>query len=84
MGQNIEKYKPSNGTEGEIFMDKFCRQCEHDDAYNSRGQGERLCNIIALTLSYNVDDPEYPEEWIYENGKPTCTKFSQYPKTKGE
>lgn len=62
-------YRPSNSTEGELFMSKFCYRCCHD--WNE-------CEILTNSLCYNIDEPEYPVEWIYdENGKPTCTKFKK-------
>ena len=63
------KYRPSNGTEGMIFMDKFCDQCVYDLSEN--------CDILADTFCYDVDDPEYPEEWICDEDlqNPRCTKF---------
>jgi len=64
-------YRPSNGTEGEIFMAEFCYQCEHDD-------GESLfCDLIARSMGYDVNDSEYPQEWQYadDGNTPVCTKF---------
>ena len=65
----MRKYIPSNGTEGEIFMDKFCDRCFYDHNEN--------CEIIVGTMVYDLEDNEYPEEWTYdENDQPICTKFS--------
>ena len=62
-------YQPSNGTEGEIFMERFCNRCHHES-------GDRECKLIALTMAFKTDDPEYPTEWCYDDdGNPTCTKF---------
>lgn len=37
-----------------------------------------LCQILADTMAYNVDDPEYPSEWQYgKDGHPVCTAFVQ-------
>jgi len=69
----IEKYRPSNGTEGMIFLDKFCDHCMHDDPDN-----EIYCEIIEKTMMFDVDDKGYPTEWRYgEDGQPICTKFKQ-------
>ena len=71
-----ERYQPSNGTEGEYFMARFCDHCERDRAFRETGGAEPGCIIAALTLIYDVDDPEYPREWVYDkNGEPTCTAF---------
>lgn len=61
------KYQPSNGTVGMSFMADFCDQCA------IRG----MCRILPKTMAYQVDDPEYPEQWTYdEEGYPTCTSFT--------
>lgn len=63
-------YRPSNGTEGMIFMEKFCDKCKK----NNTGDG---CKILADSLCFEVNEPEYPKEWVYdENNKPTCTSFT--------
>jgi len=65
------KYRPSNGSEGMDFMTRFCDQCVYED-----WEGDKECPIIGATMIYDVDDPEYPEEWTYDQaGDPICTKF---------
>lgn len=70
-----EKYLPSNGTEGEIFFDGWCRQCARD---RSMRDGEpfddcddnELCDIIARAFRGEVD------EWVYgPDDEPMCTAF---------
>jgi len=68
----IKKYRPSNGTEGEIFMTSFCDQCIHDNGET------KLCHIIGRTMALDIDDPGYPCEWQYgDDGQPKCTKFKK-------
>lgn len=62
------KYRPSNGTEGMMFMEKFCDRC----VYN-----ESVCDIQLDTMIFEVDDSAYPEEWIIKDDKPCCTKFKE-------
>ena len=50
-----EPYRPSNGTEGDIFRADWCEKCTKDV------DGD--CRIIALSMAYDVDEPEYPKEW---------------------
>jgi len=65
-----EKYRPANGTEGEIFIDRQCSQCQKNM------DGTKLCDIIADTMLFNVDEDEYPSEWVYgADGQPCCTAF---------
>jgi hypothetical protein len=76
-----QKYRPSNGTEGECFFDAWCRNCARDrsmregDEIDECDDNER-CDIIANTMIYKVDDSEYPTEWQYgKDGQPCCTAF---------
>ena len=66
------KYRPSNGTEGEMFMERWCYRCTKDDQQNV------FCPIIAKTMAFDVDNPEYPSEWQYNpQGQPICTAFEE-------
>lgn len=76
-----QKYQPSNGTEGECFFDNWCRQCARD---RSMREGDNVddcddnevCKIIADTMAYSPEDPEYPPQWQYgKDGQPCCTAF---------
>lgn len=59
-----EKFRPSNGTVGEAFMDDWCGTCA----------GYRNCTIRQKAMLYQIDEPEYPDEWIYdEDGEACCT-----------
>ena len=69
-----KKYRPSNGTEGVMFMSRFCYLCAKDAAFRD-GTGDS-CPIAAATFSYGVNDEKYPSEWQYgADGQPTCTAF---------
>jgi hypothetical protein len=58
-----KKWRPSNGSEGDWFMAQFCDLCRKDDP-----EKEILCEIIYKSMAYEVDDPEYPKEWVeYDN-----------------
>lgn len=63
-----EKWRPSNGTEGEIFTNSWCGQCKR----NMPG----LCSILAATMVYDEASEHYPSEWQYgDDGQPKCTAF---------
>ncbi|MFP3869036.1 MAG: hypothetical protein ACLFUU_12925 [Desulfobacteraceae bacterium] len=63
-------YRPSNSTEGELFREEFCYQCQEDD------YPFKFCPILSATLICLPGDPDYPEEWIYDlKGIPICTAF---------
>jgi len=67
-----EKYRPSNGTEGEIFKESYCYRCIEDDGE------DKLCEILTNTMFYDTKDEEYPEEWQYgTDGQPICTAFRE-------
>jgi hypothetical protein len=76
-----EKYQPSNGTEGAIFIDSWCVDCARDKAMREGADFDdcddnELCEILAASFLYKVDDPRYPSEWQYDKqGQPCCTAF---------
>lgn len=62
------KWRPSNGTEGEIFRESWCEKCKKD--------ANEDCPILAATLAFSVEDEKYPMEWQYgEDGQPKCSAF---------
>lgn len=62
-----ELYRPSNGTEGIAFWDRFCRVCRK----NSR------CSVFDKALFHDIDPKiKYPKCLTYDDAdKPTCTRF---------
>ena len=62
-----KKYRPSNGTEGMMFMEHFCERCSK----------EPDCEIIGKTMVYDETDEEYPGEWTFDHGQPCCTAFEE-------
>ncbi|MCL2076055.1 MAG: hypothetical protein FWH15_06405 [Betaproteobacteria bacterium] len=68
----IEKYRPSNGTEGDNFMEHWCFRCQRD-----KPEDEEYCPILGKTFALSADDPEYPVEWRFDQfGIPCCTAFA--------
>jgi len=73
-------YRPSNGTEGVYFMADFCDKCANDTE-------ESPCSIIGASMAFDVDDPQYPKEWIQDEAgpgefpikNPRCTNFKVKP-----
>lgn len=73
-------YRPSNGTEGMIFEDRFCDRCTRDAKYRRTQNGEDGCKILVLVGCHEVDDPKYPKEWVVNLHDPIgttarCTAF---------
>lgn len=69
-----QPYRPSNGTEGEIFYDNWCVRCH-------REAGASKCRIYGRSMMYNIGDKGYPKEWIRDvgpwPGNPRCTAFEE-------
>ena len=78
-------YRPSNGTEGEIFSATFCDRCRQPSevAYRELGDdapsnpdGTIGCPILAASMAFVQDEPEYPKEWIWDDRMHSkCTAF---------
>ena len=64
----MRAYRPSNGSEGIVFEGEFCEKCEH----------EMKCGIYLDVMRLDVDDPNYPKEWVQddEGGNEKCTAFT--------
>lgn len=72
-GKPGEKYRPSNGTEGECFMEHHCYHCIHDNGK------DKICDILTRSMCCDKTDKEYPEEWTYEeSGRATCTSWKKW------
>lgn len=75
-------YRPSNGSEGEGFLEAYCFHCERDRAFrdtNYEGDGALGCQILAATYRYDVNHPDYPKEWIEDERGSRCTAFTTDP-----
>lgn len=70
-----EKYRPSNGTEGDWFASKFCGKCERERRWRERE--EDPCSILVNSYALAIDHPDYPKEWIEDESGPRCTAFRE-------
>ena len=74
-------YRPSNGTEGMIFDDRWCSNCQRDAAYRADENRADPCEILSRSFGHNISDEGYPVEWIEDDVKypepsnPRCTAF---------
>ena len=64
--KSLPLYRPSNGTEGDIFFESWCFRCAKGDD----------CEIPMRTMIHDTNEPEYPREWVRDGEKPRCTAFS--------
>ena len=65
----MKKYRPSNGTEGQVFYDYWCARCQKDINED--------CPIFAASMAYDIDDERYPKEWVEVEDGPKCTAFER-------
>lgn len=72
-----EPYRPSNGTEGEAFMARWCYVCADLEGYE--------CPILAATMAApSAYDPEFPDEWRQDGpAGPRCTAYRENPDDPG-
>jgi hypothetical protein len=64
------KYKPSSGIDGDLFIGIYCDNCVNDDPAN-----DLYCEILVEATFYGIENKNYPDALVYENGKPKCMKF---------
>lgn len=74
MADATKPYRPSNGTEGEIFQSAWCQKCSRDNYDPDTGEGG--CYILIFSMAYGIDHPDYPKEWVQDEAGPRCTAFS--------
>jgi hypothetical protein len=76
---NQRKYRPSNGSEGCWFIEKYCYNCIHGKYEHTGNTEDKPCEISTLSFMLDIDDKDYPEEWQYDDqGKPCCTAFRKW------
>ena len=66
MSDESRKYRPSNGSEGCWFAEKYCEHCIHEKFTHTQQHGDMQCDILNRALLFDIKDPEYPEEWTYD------------------
>lgn len=64
---NAHLYRPSNGSEGMWFDDRWCSRCIRDQEWRETDKDGLGCPILTATFIYNVDEPEYPKEWVIDD-----------------
>lgn len=56
-------YRPSNGTEGDVFMSHWCFRCIKESG----------CTILMGAMA-----GKNPKQWVREDDGPKCTSFSDH------
>lgn len=76
-----QPYRPSTGTEGAAFQERWCDQCARDAAFRDDPDFGTGCQIVADTFALDITNPKYPKEWVFDReGRPCCTAFTTDPK----
>lgn len=78
----MNKYIPSNGTEGMQFVDSFCSQCMSEKFMHTQNHDDKQCEIFNNSLlnnrpCYNKDLKFDGWEW-FRNDDYTKTECKQY------
>lgn len=69
-------YRPSNGTEGEMFYSAFCAHCTKEREHRTTGEGG--CDIYLRTMAFGLGDAEYLTEWVLDiDGTGKCTAWEE-------
>ena len=64
-----------------MFIESWCGNCERDHGMMKglpleECDDNSICDIIARTYTYDINDPKYPSEWQYgAEGQPRCHAF---------
>lgn len=75
----MKLYRPSNGTEGECFICRFCENCIHGKYEHTHKDEDNPCDILSASLAFDTSDPNYPKQWIYDDdNKPICTEWVKW------
>lgn len=65
-------YRPSNGTEGDLFVNAWCTDCYRFDAED----GPLDCPVFEGMFCHEIGEEGYPEELVWaDNGQPLCKAF---------
>jgi hypothetical protein len=67
-------FEHTNGTVGWSWCEDWCFRCVHDAQYSDEDP-QAGCQILARSLAFSPGEPEYPAEWVYQNGRPVCTAY---------
>lgn len=78
-----QPYRPSNGTEGDIFQSYFCDKCRK---WPINPDAKTQCGIFLKMLIKNVGEKGYPKQIRYapDGSGPECTSFRQRGMTRIE
>ena len=73
-------YRPSNGTEGDIFTSNWCAICTKDLAANGTKiidncSDDELCDILGVSYIFDINEESYPAEWVEDENGARCTVY---------
>ena len=56
-----------------MFQARFCDRCEHQPENPDDGG----CGILLRSMVHDIDEDEYPTEWVRDENGPRCTAFHE-------
>lgn len=59
-------YRPSNGSEGDWFVGRWCERCVK----------AKPCAIVGRSMAHSIGEPGYPRQWVQDDDGPRCTAYS--------
>lgn len=65
-----ELYRPSNGTEGDLFQEGWCYHCKRDIPFQIDPDSHDGCEILAAAYR-----GEKVIQWVFKDRQPICTEF---------
>ena len=72
-------FRPSNGTEGMIWMEEFCYCCIHEKWSHTQDNNDQKCDIMSRSILYEKKEEGYPTEWVFDpEGWPVCTDWKKW------
>ena len=75
MSDDLPSYRPSNGSDGELFEEDWCAKCIHDAAFRADYNSADGCPILGMATAVDIDDPRYPKELVEDENGPRCKSF---------
>jgi len=66
--KRVKKWRPSNGSEYDCFTFHLCNKCVKVEK----------CEIPFMAFCFDIEDPKYPKQWIYDEGDFTSARCTAY------
>ncbi len=61
-----KKYRPSNGTEGLVFIEHYCANCIHGKYEHTGDTNDNPCEILTRSFMCGIDDKDYVMPFLFD------------------